>query len=404
MSPADAVSLDVVIFGGGGAGLWLLDELHRAGYRTLLLEAGDLGAGQTIASQGIIHGGLKYSLGGLLTPSARAVRDMPLIWRRCLARERKPDLSSTRVRAEYCHLWQTRAISSRVAMVGARAGLRITPARLDPQARPEPLRGCPGVVARLDEQVLEPESLLADLADQHEERILRIDAEHGVEFDIRSPGKVRLIRLINPETGEPMDLFPRRIVLTAGIGNATLRRALGLAGRRMQKRPLHMVLARGDLPALNGHCVDGMHTRATITTTRDYADRPIWQVGGQIAEDGAKMDGQALIRHARGELEAILPGVSLEGIEWATYRVDRAEAATRGGLRPVNARAVREGNVISAWPSKMVLIPQLARRVMRLLPEPAGFEPPAEDQLIDWPRASVAIPPWEENLPWSTDA
>ena len=44
--------LDVVIFGGGAAGLWLLDELVRAGYEALLLEAGALGAGQTIASQG----------------------------------------------------------------------------------------------------------------------------------------------------------------------------------------------------------------------------------------------------------------------------------------------------------------------------------------------------------------
>ena len=53
----DALPVDVVIFGGGAAGLWTLDELHRAGRSVVLLESGDLGAGQTIASQGIIHGG-----------------------------------------------------------------------------------------------------------------------------------------------------------------------------------------------------------------------------------------------------------------------------------------------------------------------------------------------------------
>ena len=47
--------IEVVIFGGGAAGLWLLDELVRAGRSTLLLEAHELGSGQTIASQGIIQ-------------------------------------------------------------------------------------------------------------------------------------------------------------------------------------------------------------------------------------------------------------------------------------------------------------------------------------------------------------
>ena len=55
---------DVVIFGGGVAGLWLLDELVRRGRDALLLESSRLGTGQSIAAQGIIHGGLKYSLAG----------------------------------------------------------------------------------------------------------------------------------------------------------------------------------------------------------------------------------------------------------------------------------------------------------------------------------------------------
>ncbi|HCS51023.1 MAG TPA: FAD-dependent oxidoreductase, partial [Planctomycetaceae bacterium] len=61
---------DIVIIGGGIAGLWTLDELRRNGVRALLLENRTLGFGQTISSQGIIHGGLKYSLKGVLTASA----------------------------------------------------------------------------------------------------------------------------------------------------------------------------------------------------------------------------------------------------------------------------------------------------------------------------------------------
>jgi glycerol-3-phosphate dehydrogenase len=403
MSPADAASLDVVIFGGGTAGLWLLDELHRAGYRVLLLEAGELGAGQTVASQGIIHGGLKYSLGGLLTPSARAVREMPTLWRRCLAGERKPDLSSTRLRAEYCHLWQTGAISSRMAMIGARAGLRIRPVPLEAEARPELLRECPGIVARLDEQVIEPESFITTLADRHEDRILRIDVEHGVGFDCPAPGEVKRIHLINPQTGDPLNVKPRYVVLTAGVGSADLRASVGLESHRLQRRPLHMVVARGDLPLLNGHCVDRMHTRVTITSTRDYGGRSIWQIGGQIAEDGVALDEAALIRHARSELQAVLPGAELSSAGWATYRVDRAEVATRSGVRPAEARVLREGNIITGLPTKMVLAPQLAARLMQHLPAPAGLQTPAPEPLSDWPRPGVAVPPWEENLSWSTD-
>ena len=101
-SSNNVLAIDFVIFGGGVAGLWLLDELHRAGFATLLLEAHELGSGQTIASQGIIHGGLKYTLGGLFSNSAKAIADMPLIWRRCLAGEARPDLSNTRVRSDFC--------------------------------------------------------------------------------------------------------------------------------------------------------------------------------------------------------------------------------------------------------------------------------------------------------------
>ncbi|HAI12838.1 MAG TPA: hypothetical protein DCM28_14110, partial [Phycisphaerales bacterium] len=64
------IDMDVVVIGGGVAGLWLLDALHRKGYRCVLLEAHQLGSGQTVASQGILHGGMKYTLSNLIDPGA----------------------------------------------------------------------------------------------------------------------------------------------------------------------------------------------------------------------------------------------------------------------------------------------------------------------------------------------
>ena len=77
-------STDIVIFGGGIAGLWLLNRLRDEGYQAILLETNGLGSGQTLASQGIIHGGLKYALGGNLTGAANVIASMPAHWRRCL--------------------------------------------------------------------------------------------------------------------------------------------------------------------------------------------------------------------------------------------------------------------------------------------------------------------------------
>jgi glycerol-3-phosphate dehydrogenase len=90
--------LDAVIFGGGAAGLWLLDRLTRQGCHAVLLEAAALGSGQTSGSQGIIHGGLKYTLQGWLTKSAQHIRKMPDVWRRALLGQIAPNLTHTRLR------------------------------------------------------------------------------------------------------------------------------------------------------------------------------------------------------------------------------------------------------------------------------------------------------------------
>ena len=399
MSLAPAEELDVVIFGGGGAGLWLLDDLVREGFRVVLLEAAELGLGQTVASQGIIHGGLKYSLAGLRSSAARTIRDMPLRWRQSLAGERPPNLTQTRLRAQSCHLWQTASLTSKLAMVGASVALRVRPVRIDRDERPPILSRCPGVVARIDEQVIEPPSFLADLAAQHGGRLWRIDAEHGLTFTLKSTGHVETVRLAGPQT---LELRPRHVVLAAGAGNAELRGRVGLPAGAMQRRPLRMVMARGPLPELAGHCIDGAATRVTITTTRDSAGVPLWQVGGRIAEDGVGRTPAALVRAAKSELEAVLPGIDLRGVEWATYLIDRAEARS-GGRRPDDVGILEEGNVITAWPTKLALVPRLAGLVRQRLGEPGGRGPNEPWARGAWPAPPVALPPWETEAQWFKD-
>jgi len=390
-SAARDESVDLVIAGGGIAGLWLLRAALERGYSALLIEGNSLGAGQTIASQGILHGGLKYTLDGLFSPSADAIRDMPARWMASIRGERAPDLTSAKLRAAHCHLWRTSGLSSVAGMVGAKLGLRVKPKKLERADWPVGLAGCPGEVFQLDEPVLDVASVLRALATPVAGRIVlgRIDElrqdERGVMFRV-SPSDL----IIRAETA----------VLTAGRGNAELRRMAGLDAAAQQLRPLHMVMARGTLPALNGHCVDGATTRVTITSAVDSRGRAVWQIGGRVSEAGVAMSQSELISHARDEIAAVLPSVKLADVEWATYRVDRAEPATPGGRRPEGAHAVRENRIISAWPTKLVLAPKLADDVLALC-DPPGEPRSRSEQNGRETGANVAPEPWEEDVKWS---
>ena len=56
----------------------------------------------------------------------------------------------------------------------------------------------------------------------------------------------------------------------------------------MQTRPLHMVMLKGNLPEVYGHCVAGLSDkpRVTIGWQRAADGQGVWYVGGQIAESG----------------------------------------------------------------------------------------------------------------------
>jgi hypothetical protein len=227
---------------------------------------------------------------------------------------------------------------------------------------------------------------------------LQLDAA-GLKIEFAPAGSVDRVVVASPNERRDFEFTPRHVVLTAGAGNDRLRELCRLPADAMQRRPLHMVLVRGQLPALNGHCVDGARTRVTITSDVDAAGRTVWQVGGQIAEEGIGLDDTALPYRAQNELTAVLPQVDLSQAEWSSYRVDRAERASPRGGRPDTATVVCEGNVITAWPTKLALVPQLARMVESHLPKPAGGKLDLS-QIADWPRPAVALPPWETALAW----
>lgn len=388
--------MDCIIFGGGVAGLFTLDACIRKGMRVVLLESKALGTGQTIDSQGIIHGGLKYAITGNGARAASAIKEMPTIWRKCLAGEALPDLQKVVMRSDYCHVWRTDSLRSKLGWIAAKFALRTKPVILDKDELPDSLQGIEGSVARLGEQVIEPRSLLENMSRDMNGYILQT-ADGGVDVSQLDNGW--LIQLLNPETGEPLDIFTKKVVLTAGSGNAQLRTLFKLDAGKTQARPLHMVMARGDLPVLNGHCIDGAKTRVTITTTKDYANRSVWQIGGQIAEDGIKYLPEKLIQFAVEEIREILPHVDLRGIEFSTYMTTRAEPFTRGA-RPSDISILEDTNVLTCWPTKLAFAPRLAEEIVHRIGPEEDSKPIELTEFSSWPSPVVALPPWENDQPW----
>ena len=103
--------------------------------------------------------------------------------------------------------------------------------------------------------------------------------------------------------------------------------------------------------------------------------------------------------HAKAEVSAVVPNVDLSDAQWSTYRVDRAELKTASGRRPEGVTLLSDGNVMTAWPTKLVLAPQLAEDVIKQM----AMQPTGEPVCIDnWPRPDVALPPWEITSNWIT--
>ncbi|MFY1050238.1 NAD(P)/FAD-dependent oxidoreductase [Ectopseudomonas khazarica] len=390
---SQSLSTDVLIVGGGIAGLWLNARLRRQGFATVLVECGSLGGGQSLKSQGIIHGGAKYALHGALTGASEAIADMPRRWREALAGAGELDLSGVRILSDAHYLWSpgtlagnltsffaSKAVRGRVDQV---KGEQLPPALQHPKFK--------GKVYRLAELVLDVPSLIARLAELAGDGLL---AARQVE-PLREGGE--LCGLIV----DGREIRAQRVVLSAGAGNAELLAALGIEQPAQQLRPLHMVLAKGPaLKPLYAHCLGGgPKPRVTVTTHPAADGQWVWYLGGDLAEaDGVARDEGAQVAAAQKEMAALLPWVDQSQTRWATLRVDRAEPAQSGLVRPDNAFLAEQQNLLVGWPTKLALAPDFADRVLATL-QRDGVTPAHHGSLPELPRPALGQPVWETLLP-----
>ncbi len=384
---------DIAIFGGGIAGLWTLARLRQAGFAAVLFEPNDLGGVQTIASQGIIHGGAKYALTGSLTESARAIGEMPALWRACLEGRGELDLERVKVLSDHQYLWSTTGLISRMAGFFAGKAMRSRMMPIEPDDRPQSFQhpDFKGNLYRLEEQVLDVASLVKELADQLGDHCYRLE-DNEFQFERCASGSY-LIGI----PGQDLAIEAGRLIFAAGKGNRELLEKLGRSRPAMQLRPLHMVVAMGDLPPMYAHCLgSGTTPRITVTSSTMSDGRTSWYLGGQIAESGIDRSPEQQIAACKQELAEVLSWIDISNAEWSSLRIDRAEPKTAGGIRPESCFLDSDGGVITVWPTKLAFAPRLAQEILATLERDGVVPQPDEEEcLIKLPRPDLALPPWE---------
>lgn len=391
------LTTDVAILGAGIAGLWLHHRLNQMGYHALLLENQQIGHAQTLSAQGIIHGGSKYALNGVLSKSAEAISEMPARWKACLDGSGEIDLSGVRVLTPHQLLWSTRSLSSKMVSFFASKALQ---SRMQPVAKsdrpaifqhPE----FKGALYQLDEPVLHVPDVLQQLVHAYPERIIKTP-ELPVSWQ-RDGDEINALQY-----GDTLEIRAQAFVLTAGGGNGNLLESLAIQKPQMQLRPLQMLLCKAKdpkqpLPEIFAHSLgSGSKPVATITSHPDKQGNVVWYLGGNIAEEGVDKSPDELIQEAQGLLKKILPWVQLPELEWATHPVSRAEPRQQAFKRPDSAFVESRSNVHIAWPTKLALAPDLADRTIKALQQqglkteqhnnPDNLEKPVMAETL-WDRA-----------------
>ncbi len=367
-------SVDVIIIGGGVAGLFTLAKCIHRGYSAVLLDKGALGSGQTLKSQGIIHGGTKYALLGKMTEAQRQIAGMPTYWRACLSGRGDVDLSGCRVLSDSHYMWAMPNLPSRITGFFASQFMQSHVQALPDAQRPSALQhpACRGKCYVLDEPVIDVRSLVEVFAKQYAEHIFtHCDivraANQPYQKKQNNQNKWQHIDIIcngDQEKSKRQTFRARKIVITAGEGNGEF--------VPQQLRPLRMV--RAHVPKSFGklfvHVLEASDKpRLTITTYDDSHEANeglVWYLGGNVAEKGATLSEAETITYAKNELASIFPWLDLSVVNFSTIFVNRAEGLAEG-KRPDAPTIVDNGSEIIAWPTKLALAPMLADGVLNRL-------------------------------------
>lgn len=386
-------TIDLLIVGGGIAGLWTLAKATDAGFRCLLVEKDALGAGQTVASQGIIHGGLKFALGGKITKATEQIRQMPSIWQQHLNGELSPSLNQTTILSKAHYFVPSSGIDSTlISFLGSKLAAGFT-TKVDIHSLSNDYQRItqkPSLY-QLHEWVLDVPSLLTNFKQRYGHLMIK----HHFSNDYLAASDNGYVYQRNDLT-----LNTRFILQAAGTGNESS----GFNSTKKQLRPLHMVMAKGQLPNVFAHFIASGSKPLMTVTSHPFGDETVWYIGGELAESGNKLSSLEQKQKAADWLTKAVPKINWQQMPMATFRIDRAEAKQLNLFRPDDVFIHNQQGVITGFPTKLAFAPRFADKVLELLEIEKTDQKPQDSENvrnnIQLPEVTIAPTPWE-TAKWS---
>ena len=372
---------DIVIFGAGIAGLWAFHRFKRMGYDVLLLESEGIGGGQSIASQGIIHSGLKYAFAGKINKLAQSISAMPDLWRAALRGDGPVDLSQAQVNADSQYLLIPNGLMAGLVKLVTKQALGNNVHEVAKDDWPDEVKqsGFKGTVVFMDEPVLDAPSVMRALAEPYKDCIRKIDTpddpfgfleKHGIEA--------------------------QHIIFTGAASNAQIAKTAGHDdGLETQARPLVQGLLKPAPFEMYAHLVGNSDKPVATITTHKCADGALaWYMGGGVAERPLDSDPQDAINFAKKGFAKYLPDVDLSDVEWAVLPIDRIEGKSDvDGWMPDTPTIHSAGNVHYCWPTKLTFAPLLSDRLL----EKIDGEPSATQTDYSFlPEVDYSPAPWDK--------
>ena len=368
-----------IIVGGGISGLWLAAELKARGMHCCVIDRGPLGQGQTLASQGMIHGGTKYALDGLLSRSAQVIGAMPGRWRAALKGEGTVDLSEVSLERADQLLWSTDSIASNLVGFFASQAMRSRMQRIDPDEEPAfKSREFAGHLYRLSEPVLKLDTLISAFQNRLGESLYQAEVKSLIQRDGNIQG-------VETDQGT----LSGEVILTAGEGNEALLASAGIEHIKMQRRPLAMgvVKLNTPIPPVFGHQLGATSKPKLTISTHHIEGSQYLYLGGQVAEDGIdrsdELQKTSLVDALHAGLHWLKPDIATTEV----FRINRAEPSMQGH-RPETAFVQHVAGCWVCWPTKLALAPALSDALITKLKDAGTFQYPT------WSPAKRGTYPW----------
>lgn len=381
------MNVDIIILGGGISGLWLLHTLRSKGFSVLLLEREALGGTQTMASQGMIHGGQRYMLGVKNSVHAERVAQLPYRWDACFAGRGEIDLSTVRILSPTQVMWSTGGHLARFALIGAAHTLTAKMRKLNDFEAPSALahaRCFP--IYELPEKVIDTASLVKSLSASHRNQIGK-----GCVEQLSPDGSI----IVSGHT-----IRAQLVVCAAGVGNEVFLSLLGAGKSRSQRRPLRQFMVKPMPFPLYGHGIGtGYKPRITVTSFPLSSGGYIWYIGGALADSTLALSEDNAIAFAKREMSLLFSHLDWTSKAWATWFGVRAEPADPSGRLPDGPVVQEYGKVLVVWPTKLTLVPTLSDMVLACIKR-RDVRPSYHGSSL--PELDLAYPP-SALLPWEQE-